>query len=258
MRPATWPRSSATALTAPALARVSSVAASTRPTSLAVSPVRVRGDLDAARDFLRRRALLGDGGGDGAADVADLADGVLNRRDCLDRTNGRALHAGDLRADFFGGAPGLPGQRLHFSGNHRKAAAGFARARSFDGGVESQQIGLRGDVGDELDDVADAGSGFVELLDRQLVRSASTTALTAMQLDCATWRSISITETDNSSAADAMSRTLAKLPRRRPPRARSWQWRRRRHRQVAWTPSASGRRCGRVRRALLRLRRRSA
>src|SRR4051794_38490522 len=33
-----------------------------------------RGDLDAAGDFLRGSALLGDGGGDGAADLADLAD----------------------------------------------------------------------------------------------------------------------------------------------------------------------------------------
>ena len=42
-----------------------------------------------------------------------------------------------------------------------------------------------------------------------LVRSASPTAFSAMAFDCATWRSISITEAASSSVADAMSRTLA-------------------------------------------------
>ena len=42
-----------------------------------------------------------------------------------------------------------------------------------------------------------------------LVRPASFTALVAIALDCATWRSISLTEADSSSAAEAMSRTLS-------------------------------------------------
>ena len=42
-----------------------------------------------------------------------------------------------------------------------------------------------------------------------LVRSASPTAFSAMAFDCATWRSISITEAASSSVAEAMSRTLA-------------------------------------------------
>ena len=156
MRPATLPRSSATAFTAPALARVSSVAVPTRLTSSAVSTVRLAGDLDAARDFRRGGALLGDGGGDGAADIADFADDMFDRGDRLDRAHGGALHAGDLRGDFLGGAAGLPGQRLHLAGHHGEAAPGLARARRLDGGVERQQIGLLGDVGDELDHVADA------------------------------------------------------------------------------------------------------
>src|SRR5215510_11621416 len=41
-----------------------------------------------------------------------------------------------------------------------------------------------------------------------LVRAASPTAFSAIILDWATWRSISITEDESSSAADAMSRTL--------------------------------------------------
>ena len=81
----------------------------------------------------------------------------------LDRPRRRVLHRGDLRADLLGGASGLPGERLDLAGHHREAAAGFAGARRLDGGVERQQIGLLGDVGDQLDDVADAPRRLVEL-----------------------------------------------------------------------------------------------
>ena len=57
--------------------------------------------------------------------------------------------------DFFGGLGGLVGQRLHLGGDHRKAAAGFAGARRFDGGVQRQQVGLRGDRVDQFDHLAD-------------------------------------------------------------------------------------------------------
>ena len=70
---------------------------------------------------------------------------------------GRGLDAGDLLADLAGGLCGLLGQRLHFRGDHREAAAGFAGARRFDGGVERQQIGLAGDGVDQFDHVADPG-----------------------------------------------------------------------------------------------------
>ena len=89
------------------------------------------GDLDAARDFRRGGALLGDGGRDGAADIADLADDVLDRGDRLDRAHGGALHAGDLCADLLGGAAGLAGQRLHLAGHHGETAPGLAGARGF-------------------------------------------------------------------------------------------------------------------------------
>ena len=81
------------------------------------------------------------------------------------RARGRALHAGDLRADLLGRLGGLAGERLHLARHHREAAAGIAGARRLDGGVERQQIGLLGDVGDELDHVADAAGRLVELLD---------------------------------------------------------------------------------------------
>ena len=41
-------------------------------------------------------------------------------------------------------------------GDHGEALAGLAGARRLDGGVERQQVGLLGDRGDQLDDVADA------------------------------------------------------------------------------------------------------
>ena len=77
----------------------------------------------------------------------------------------RRLHAGDLRADLVGGLGRLGRQRLHFAGHYRKASAGFAGARGFDGGVQRQQVGLFGDRGDQLDDVADPARGLEQFID---------------------------------------------------------------------------------------------
>ena len=68
-------------------------------------------------------------------------------------------------ADLAGGLRGLLGQRLHFGGDHRKAAAGFTGARRLDGGVQREQVGLAGDGVDQLDDVADAGGRLRQLAD---------------------------------------------------------------------------------------------
>ena len=62
-----------------------------------------------------------------------------------DRILGRRLDVGDLLADLVGRLRGLLGKRLHFGGDHGKAAAGVAGARRLDGGVQRQQIGLSGD-----------------------------------------------------------------------------------------------------------------
>ena len=168
MRPATLPRSSATVFTAPALERVSDVAVPTRLTSSAVSTVRL-----AAISTLRAISAVAAPCSVTAAAIAPLMSPIsrmvcFDRVDGLDRAHGGALHAGDLRGDFLGGAAGLAGQRLDLAGNHGEAAAGVARARGLDGGVERQQIGLLGDVGDELDHVADAPGRFVEFLDREI------------------------------------------------------------------------------------------
>ena len=60
---------------------------------------------------------------------------------------------------------GLRGERLHLRGDDREAAAGFAGARRLDGGVERQQVGLLGDRGDQLHDVADAARRLRQLVD---------------------------------------------------------------------------------------------
>src|SRR5204862_2226133 len=53
------------------------------------------GNVNTARDLLRRRTLFRHRRRDRAADRADVADGAFNRLDRLDRTAGRVLHAGD-------------------------------------------------------------------------------------------------------------------------------------------------------------------
>ena len=58
---------------------------------------------------------------------------------------------------------GLAGQRFHLGSDHRETAAGRARARRLDGGVERKEIGLSGDRLDQPHHFADAGGGFAQL-----------------------------------------------------------------------------------------------
>ncbi len=81
------------------------------------------------------------------------------------RARGRALHAADLRRDILGCFRGLASQRLHLARHDRKAAARVAGARRLDGGIERQEIGLLGNVGDQAHHIADAAGRLVELLD---------------------------------------------------------------------------------------------
>jgi hypothetical protein len=50
---------------------------------------------------------------------------------------------------------GLLGQLLDLVGDHGEALAYLAGPRRLDRGVQRQEVGLLGDAGDELDDVAD-------------------------------------------------------------------------------------------------------
>ena len=114
-----------------------------------------RSFLHAARDFLGRGALFLDRRRNRGADLVDLGDHV---GDVLDRRDGlvaRRLNRGDLFGDFGGGLCGLAGQRFDFGGDDGKAAAGIAGARGFDGRVQRQQVGLRGNALDQRHDVAD-------------------------------------------------------------------------------------------------------
>jgi len=85
--------------------------------------------------------------------VADRGPEALDRRH---RVGGQGLTLGDLAADL-AGLCGLGRQRRYFGGHHRKSPAGIACARGFDGRVERQEIGLRDDAVDEIDDVPDLG-----------------------------------------------------------------------------------------------------
>ncbi len=68
---------------------------------------------------------------------------------------GGALDGADLGADLLGRLGGLAGQRFHLARHHGKALAGFTGPRRLDGRVQRQQIGLAGDIVDEVDDIAD-------------------------------------------------------------------------------------------------------
>ncbi len=53
-------------------------------------------------------------------------------------------------------------QLLHFARNHRKAAAGFAGTRRFDGCIQREQRGLAGNRLDQLEHDIDLLGGIVQ------------------------------------------------------------------------------------------------
>ena len=96
-------------------------------------------------------------------DAGQLPVGVAHRRHArrhpgygFDGFVDRVLDVVNLPADLGGGLGGLLRQRLDLGGDDGEAAAGGAGARRFDGGVEREQRGLRGDRLDQLDHGADA------------------------------------------------------------------------------------------------------
>src|ERR1700687_4050031 len=136
-----------------------------------------------------RGNLLG-GDGDGAAAFGDALDGEHNlvggRALLLGRELDLAAHLGHrphhrepslhlldtffkghdslaaLRLGAFDQLGDLPGRRLgalgepaHLVGDDGKTTTGVARAGGFDGGVEGEQVGLVGDVVDEVEDALD-------------------------------------------------------------------------------------------------------
>ena len=89
---------------------------------------------------------------DGGRAVGGAPRAVL---DDVDGVAGVGLDGADERGDRAGGRLRLLGELAHLLGDDGEAAALLARARGLDGGVERQQVGLRGDGGDGLDDAAD-------------------------------------------------------------------------------------------------------
>ena len=81
----------------------------------------------------------------------------------------RDLHVGDLASPISSVALAVcAASALTSLGDHGEALAGLAGARRLDRGVERQQVGLLGDGGDQLDDVADAAGGLRQLGDARV------------------------------------------------------------------------------------------
>src|SRR5882724_3662190 len=76
-----------------------------------------------------------------------------------------ALNALDEVGDFLGGLRGLFGELADFIGDNREAETVLPGAGGFDGGVESQQIGLLGQVVNHFDDFPDVIGAMAEDVD---------------------------------------------------------------------------------------------
>ncbi len=72
--------------------------------------------------------------------------------------------AGDALTDFAGRLPGPLGQLAYFVGNHREAASLLAGTRRLDRRVQGQQVGLAGDLGNQVDNRSDFPRTFAQPL----------------------------------------------------------------------------------------------
>ena len=92
-------------------------------------------------------------------DVAELPrSGVDRLRAGLGRHHGgvhRAAHVVDQRADLLGRAADAVGELADFVGDHGEALAGLAGAGRLDGGVDGEDVGLLGQLGDDVEHRAD-------------------------------------------------------------------------------------------------------
>ena len=114
---------------------------------------------------MRRCRLHLDGGRYRGGDFRDPADGGADLLNAGNRIVRGSLDAGNLHADLFSRLRRLRRQCLDFLRDHGEAAAGLAGARRLDRGIERKQICLLGDVGDQLDHIADAAGGARQLGD---------------------------------------------------------------------------------------------
>ncbi|MNO76681.1 hypothetical protein D3C76_677600 [compost metagenome] len=77
---------------------------------------------------------------------------------------GAGLQVVDHLADFLHRTLGTARQAANLVGHHGEAAALFAGAGGFDGGVEGEQVGLFGDGADHLQHLADLFAALGEVL----------------------------------------------------------------------------------------------
>ncbi len=129
--------------------------------------------VDGGVDFLNADGLFAGGFHDGVnvlVDLLDFGDDVFQRlaRVADEFHTGSDLITGgdDQRLDFLCSRCRTLGQFTHFLCDNRKALTGFTGARSFDTGIQSQQVGLEGDFVDDADDVRNLAGGFFDLLHR--------------------------------------------------------------------------------------------
>ena len=111
-----------------------------------------RGLVDGGGDHRHRLRLKLHRLADAVGRALHFLDRALDRAVGVDRLAGRLLDRGDLGGDVVGRSSGLRGEALHFLRDDREAAAGIARARRLDRGVEREEVGLARDVADQAED----------------------------------------------------------------------------------------------------------
>ncbi len=114
--------------------------------------------------------LLGTGGGNLGHQVGDLADPADDRLQGLGGLVGDGGAVGGLLNRPFDQLTGLlrrlgtaGGQIADFFGDDSKPFAMLPGTGGFDGGVQRQQVGLEGDLVDDLDDLGNTLTGVVDL-----------------------------------------------------------------------------------------------
>lgn len=123
------------------------------------------GFLHVAADLLGRGALLLDGGGNRVTGFADLANSLGETFNCRDGGASGSLDLGDLRGNPFRRLGGLRDQALYFGSDYGESLAGIAGSSRLDRGIQGHQIGLTGDVVDQIDHFADLLRDLGEALD---------------------------------------------------------------------------------------------
>ena len=129
--------------------------------------------IDDAVDVANAARLLGRGTGNGAdmtVDHGDLArnmgqrtTGLIDERDAGADVFARST---DQNLDFLGSLRRPLGKLTHFLSDNRKALAGVSGAGCLDPSIEGQKVGLKRDLVDHADDIADLGGRFLDAVHR--------------------------------------------------------------------------------------------